>query len=415
MFSQNNSLKKGIIAIAVMLGGCAVTPPPRVVYVQSMPAQSRVVYAARAPQPVISVYVEPPLFEPLPIRVEWAPPPMLINTVPPMPFVGALWTGGYWVWEGDWVWAYGHWAQPPLPGYGWVNPYYENRGGSVVFVNGFWAAPGVMFIAPALSAHIAFAAVSIGAIPGPRAIGEPGVFVPAPPGSQLGLIVPAPIGTPPAVVTSAPPIVHVGMRINGSNNNSPTTINNSTTNVTVIAPASATASGQAFNASVYAQPHLATNFSSVVKAFAPEPVSTKSIPAYVAGRSLVSLPLAQAVHSELNAPTHPRTTAELAHIVPIEVPILSPQTASATLVSHFTSTAPAPIRPDAVKHANFNDKQPSVAKDQRVKLAKSAANSKPVAALENVNKKILNDKQKKKPEAKKGSVALLVLPHARLS
>ena len=50
---------------------------------------------------------------------------------------------------------------------------------------------------------------------------------------------------------------------------------------------------------------------------------------------------------------HQRTTAELAHIVPKEVPIVSPQAASATVVSHFTSTSLAPIGPDAAKDANL--------------------------------------------------------------
>ncbi len=311
-----NHLRKIAIASALSLlfAGCASPPPPRV-YVAPPPAP--VVYQAPAPQPVVSVYVDPPLYQPPPIRVEWAPPPMLVETVTPMPYEGAVWTGGYWVWEGNWVWAHGRWAGPPQPGYGWVNPYYENRGGSVVFVNGFWAAPGVSFVAPSLSVNIAVGVVGVGVVAGVRPIGPAGVFVPAPPGSHFGLIVPAPIGTAPAVVTAAPPIIHEGMHINVNNNS--TTINNVTnvhnmtnvTNVTVVAPASATASGQAVNTSVPAQPHLAAAMPPVVKAMAPEPASQKAIPAYVAGRQPAVLPPPQVVHSEVTpALMHPHTAEQ---------------------------------------------------------------------------------------------------------
>src|SRR5439155_1563899 len=82
-----------------------------------------------APQAVVSVYVEPPISQPPPIAVAWAPPPMLVEAPPPMPFDGAVWIGGYWVWEGNWVWAAGRWTPPPQPNYLWVHPYYEHRDG----------------------------------------------------------------------------------------------------------------------------------------------------------------------------------------------------------------------------------------------------------------------------------------------
>ena len=56
---------------------------------------------------------EPALSQPAPIAVDWAPPPMLIETLPPQPSDDAVWTGGYWVWRGDWVWAEGRWSAPP--------------------------------------------------------------------------------------------------------------------------------------------------------------------------------------------------------------------------------------------------------------------------------------------------------------
>jgi hypothetical protein len=208
-----------------MLCGCAVETT-RTVYVSDTPAPQ---YHYVEPAPVVSVYVEPPLVQPAPIAVSWAPPPMLVETPPPQPFIGAVWTGGYWVWEGNWIWAHGRWAPPPQPGYGWVHPYYEHRNGAVIFINGFWAAPGVSFVAPSASLNISLAIAAPGVIAGPPPIGPQGVFVPPPPGSRIGLIIPAPIGTPPAVVTSAPPVVNVGMRINSNNNiNSTVNSNNNT-------------------------------------------------------------------------------------------------------------------------------------------------------------------------------------------
>ncbi len=313
-------MKKIVIATAALLtlSGCIIEAPPPRVYVA--PPRMEMEYEAPAPQPVVSVYVEPPLFEPPPIRVGWAPPPMLVDVPPPRPYEGAVWTGGYWVWEGNWVWAHGRWLGPPRPDYRWVNPYYENRGGSVVFINGFWAAPGVAFVAPSLSVNIAFGAVAAGVIAGPRPIGPPGVFLPPPPGSRFGLIVPAPIGTPPAVMTGAPPIIRGGMRVNTNinnstviNNNNSRTINNNVTNVTnitnvtIIAPASATANGRPVNTTVPARPHLAAAMQPMVRALAPAPRSANPIPTYMPGRPPVRLPPAQIVHSQATpALFHPR-------------------------------------------------------------------------------------------------------------
>ncbi len=306
-------MKRIFLLTAVVLTGCVVQPPTRTVYLPPLPPPPAPyyppppvappdVYTVPAPQPVVSIYVEPPLYQPPPIRVAWAPPPMLVEVPPPIPYFGAIWTGGYWVWEGNWVWARGRWIGPPQPGYAWVHPYYEHRGGSVIFVNGFWAAPGVTFVAPSLSLNIGFAAVSAGVVIGPRPVGPEGVFIPPPPGSYAGLIVPAPIGTAPAVVTGAPPIIRTGMRVNIVNNN--TTVNNITNvtnvnNVTIVAPASATANGQAVNTAVPAQPHMAAALPPVVRALAPEPASAKPIPAFVPGRAPVVLPAAQVVRADM--------------------------------------------------------------------------------------------------------------------
>lgn len=111
------------ISIAVVSPGCTVyqAPPlPQRVYVQPVPA---VTYVEPAPQAVISVYVEPPILQPAPILIGWAPPPMLVETVVPLRYAGAVWVGGYWVGEGNWVWAAGHWRAPPQSNYAWIHPY----------------------------------------------------------------------------------------------------------------------------------------------------------------------------------------------------------------------------------------------------------------------------------------------------
>ena len=272
----------GIVAAATvaLVSGCAVQVTPIPQYVVVHPAPVPTVRPA-APVAVLGVYFEPPMEQPLPVMVAWAPPPMLVEAPPPMPFPDAIWIGGYWTWQGNWVWAAGRWSAPPQPHYHWVHPYYEHRDDAVIFVGGHWGAPGVEFVAPPLRIHLELEVVARGVTPGPRPIGPMGVFVPPPPGSRPGLVVPAPIGTAPAVVMSAPPVMNVGMRVqaNGNNNVVNTTNNNNhitnfanitnITNVTVIAPAAATASGRAYEASVPAQAHLAAALPPAVHAPAP--------------------------------------------------------------------------------------------------------------------------------------------------
>ena len=133
-------MKYVVIPAVLLLAGCVATvTAPRVEV--AVPAPE--VYVPAPPPPVVSVYVEPPISQPPPIAVGWAPPAMLVESPPPPPFAEAVWVGGYWVWQGNWVWAHGHWMGPPRPNYGWVHPYYENRDGVVIFIGGHWSAPGV--------------------------------------------------------------------------------------------------------------------------------------------------------------------------------------------------------------------------------------------------------------------------------
>ena len=305
------------LCLLTLVAGCVAppAPPPRYVVVRPAPVYmsplppAAVAYSSPVVTPVISVYIDPPMVQPEPIAVSWAPPAMLVEVPPLSPFPTAVWTGGYWDWHDRWVWSAGRWMAPPQFGYGWVQPYYEHRDNAVLFVSGYWSAPGLRFVPPPLGMSFAFAAIGVGVVAGLAPIGPQGVFVPPPPGSRPGLIVPAPIGTPPAVVTSAPPVTNVGMRIqNTTISNSGNVTNNvtNTTNITnvantrnfmVTAPAAATASGKPFEAAVPAAAHLAAALPPVMRLEAPVPASAKPVAAFMAGRAPVALPAAQMVRS----------------------------------------------------------------------------------------------------------------------
>lgn len=266
---------------------------------------------------VVSLFVDPPLQQPEPVAVAWAPPPMLVEELPPPPDPYAVWTGGYWTWQGDWVWCAGRWMDPPRQQYVWVQPYYEHREDRVIFIPGYWSSPDVEFIAPPVERPIAWAYVNEGVVIGPPPEGPVGIFIPPPPGSRPGLIIPAPIGTPPAVVISAPPVMAVGMRVSATvaidarhtindnrvTNYSVTNVRN-ITNVTVQAPASATASGRAFQAQVPHQAHLAAAMRPQVAARAPAPAMRTAVAAYVPGRTPAALPAAQRVQGLPAVPPH---------------------------------------------------------------------------------------------------------------
>jgi hypothetical protein len=198
-------------AVAVLIAGCENSPPPNSMYgpssgqYQQTPQYTQ--YSTQAPPPAPaydpygdsaypdqayeSVYIDPPLDQPPPVRIDWAPPPMLDEDMSPQPYPDAVWTGGYWVWQDNWVWARGRWSSPPQRGYRWMRPYYEHRGDSVIFINGFWAAPGVSFRRPPPNIVIPLARVRPGVTRGPRPVGPEGAFLPPPHGARRGLIVPA--------------------------------------------------------------------------------------------------------------------------------------------------------------------------------------------------------------------------------
>jgi len=273
--------------------------------------------------------------------------------------MGAVWVGGYWVWQGNWVWAHGHWMGPPRADYVWVHPYYEHRGDAVIFIDGHWSSPGVVFVPPPPDMRLVAERPAYGVIPGPRPIGPDGCFVPAPPGSRAGIIIPAPVGTAPAVVTSAPAVVAPGMRIT----NNVTTVNNVTnvtnitrvtnvTNVSIVAPPGATRNGRAFNTMVPAAPHLAAARPALVQARAPEPVSVRPLPVFTPGSRPPQLPQPPPMRAQpVNAGMAPARPGEALSREP-EPPHAGPGTAVPP-AGHPTPTAferdPAHGNPQSVR------------------------------------------------------------------
>jgi hypothetical protein len=331
--SQTTTLRRPVLALSIAAAfGLAIAG--------SAHAQVSVNIGITASEPgwfydrgdVVSMYIDAPEYQPEPVAIAWAPPPMLVEDVPPPPDPDAVWTGGYWTWQGDWVWCAGRWVDPPRREFVWVQPYYEHREDRVIFIPGFWSTPEAEFFVPAMDRHIAWAYVNEGVVIGPPPEGPFGIFVPPPPGSRPGLIIPAPIGTPPAVVISAPPVMAVGMRISGTvaldahrsiNDNRvasvPVASLRRVANVTVQAPAAATANGRAFQAQVPHQANLAAALHPQVVARAPQPVSRTAVAAYVPGRTVAALPPPQKVQGLPPVPSHGAATvpqaqrAQMAH------------------------------------------------------------------------------------------------------
>jgi hypothetical protein len=69
----------------------------------------------------------PPSFE---IRIaSTAPPPVRYERHSPRPDRDAVWTSGYWHWEGSrWGWNQGRWDRPAHPSHRWVAAHYAREG-----------------------------------------------------------------------------------------------------------------------------------------------------------------------------------------------------------------------------------------------------------------------------------------------
>ena len=97
-----------VLAAGLLMSGCAVVPAPVPVAVAAGD-----VYAPAAP------------------------PPPQVEVIPPVPFVGAVWVGGYWNWYGGrHVWVPGRYVRAN-PGYHWRAHHWEQRPGG-----GWWLRGG---------------------------------------------------------------------------------------------------------------------------------------------------------------------------------------------------------------------------------------------------------------------------------
>lgn len=155
------------LAVVVLLAGCAYEPP------NPYPPVADVGVWGRAPGGY--VVENAPLEQPDALFIDTGPPPLVAEIIPPRPYGHMVWVPGYWGWQSRWVWAPGRWLPPPRPGYVWMNPYYEQRSGFVVFVSGFWCPPHAMFAPP--PPYLRRPVRSAGGLP---PLGPPGRPVPRP-------------------------------------------------------------------------------------------------------------------------------------------------------------------------------------------------------------------------------------------
>ena len=68
-----------------------------------------------------------------------APPAPVAETPPPPPAPAAVWTPGYWSWDGArYVWVPGQYVVPPFPGAIWVGGRWVHSGPHWGWVDGHW-------------------------------------------------------------------------------------------------------------------------------------------------------------------------------------------------------------------------------------------------------------------------------------
>jgi len=71
--------------------------------------------------------------------VALTPPAAVVETIPPPPAPGNVWTPGYWSWNGtEYVWVPGQYAVPPFPGAVWIGGRWVARGHGWTWVDGRW-------------------------------------------------------------------------------------------------------------------------------------------------------------------------------------------------------------------------------------------------------------------------------------
>jgi len=112
----------GGVVLAGLLG-CSDQPAPQTVYVEQP-------QSVQQPQSV-----EQPQY----IIVREAPPPIIVESRPPLPGQGFIWIDGYWNWNiNKYAWERGHWAVPPHERTVWVAPRYEKHEQGYRYMPGQW-------------------------------------------------------------------------------------------------------------------------------------------------------------------------------------------------------------------------------------------------------------------------------------
>ncbi len=78
-----------------------------------------------------------PLSSQVVVRV--GPPRVIVERPVPPPGPRYIWVGGYYRWTGvRYFWVPGQYVLPPRPGVVWIAPRWIPRGGTWIFVRGYW-------------------------------------------------------------------------------------------------------------------------------------------------------------------------------------------------------------------------------------------------------------------------------------
>jgi hypothetical protein len=70
--------------------------------------------------------------------VEQPPPAPRVEVVTVAPGPDYYWVGGYWRWNGSWVWVSGRWVVRPWHGAVWAGGHWDRHGHGYVWVDGHW-------------------------------------------------------------------------------------------------------------------------------------------------------------------------------------------------------------------------------------------------------------------------------------
>jgi hypothetical protein len=120
-----------LVAAVIVLAAWATRLQERERGLRNAAAQNAVVGGQEAPAPVTGQEEA--------VAGEAPPPPMAeAAPVAPGPEVDYLWIGGWWGWDGRWVWHAGYWARRPHPGAVWVPHAWARSSRGWVHSGGRW-------------------------------------------------------------------------------------------------------------------------------------------------------------------------------------------------------------------------------------------------------------------------------------